>query len=734
MLRAATLNWSANATGPAWSVASNWGGVVPGSADVAQFASASYNSQPSLTSTAAVGGIWDTGAGNVTIGGTSALTISSTTINGNNGTGIEVDAGTGSMTINAPLILLNSPQWINNSSGALAVSGNISGSGSLTKIGSGSITLSGSNVFGYSLAVGGGALQIPGGSTTMSSIDVWGGGSYMQSGGASNASSLYLGDNSSNGSYVLSNSGLLTITTAEYIGNSGVGSFTQSGGTNIVSNNFNINPAYFSENDLYIGCSSSGSYALSNSGLLTSPGEYVGYQQGAGSFTQSGGTNNVGPDGLHLGDYSSGTFTLSSSGLLTSSAEYIADSGPGSFTQTGGTNTTSFLSIGSAGRYQWGGGTLQIAGGFANQGVFDGGGGTWSLCGSSSIVDLSHGTLQNVGSMSLVIGPNSLLIVPQGFSAGSVFASFSNSGMIHTAGTPLTVSAGQGFAGWGTIADHVNCQGMIIATSGGAINVNNGLNLSGTGHVDLGSGGLQYSDSISGMSGGALFASVEAASTGTFTQTGGTNMISGELYFENYPSPVAGTYNLFGGLLVVPYINGLGRFNIAGGSLEITPISPNAPVTLADPTILTLSGTLTMICNEPASIDNSFAGAGSLVYTGSSTLELRGYGFRSTFTGGTVVESGTLKLYFAGDLPDGSSLTIGANAMSIFGAPIVDASPNAAAGSSSNAVPEPGTLAILVAAGFVFGVRTVRKEHLHIKAATLPDYPSPRRPPPDARD
>ena len=98
-----------------WNDASNWGGTLPGSADIGLFSAASYTSQPSLASTAAVGGIWDTGSGAVTIGGTSALTLFGTTINGNAGTGIEVDAGAGPLTINAPLVLQNNQQWINNS-------------------------------------------------------------------------------------------------------------------------------------------------------------------------------------------------------------------------------------------------------------------------------------------------------------------------------------------------------------------------------------------------------------------------------------------------------------------------------------------------------------------------------------------------------------------------------------------------------------------------------------------
>ena len=83
--------------------------AVPGSGDVAQFAAGSYSlaaSTPTLGSTANLGGIWDTGAGVITIGG-SALTLYGTTINSNTAGGIEVDSSAGSLTINAPLVLQN---------------------------------------------------------------------------------------------------------------------------------------------------------------------------------------------------------------------------------------------------------------------------------------------------------------------------------------------------------------------------------------------------------------------------------------------------------------------------------------------------------------------------------------------------------------------------------------------------------------------------------------------------
>ena len=88
------------------------------------------------------------------------------------------------------------------------------------------------------------------------------------------------------------------------------------------------------------------------------------------------------------------------------------------------------------------------------------------------------------------------------------------------------VPAGQGFGGMGSINDPVNCQGTITAASVAIINLNNGLVLSGTGTVALGSGTLTVNDTISGISGGSLSVYnqyVGNGGSGTFTQSGGAN-------------------------------------------------------------------------------------------------------------------------------------------------------------------------------------------------------------------
>ena len=107
------------------------------------------------------------------------------------------------------------------------------------------------------------------------------------------------------------------------------------------------------------------------------------------------------------------------------------------------------------------------------------------------------------------MGANSLLIVPQGFNPSTGFGSYSSQGVTYTLGTTLTVPAGKGFTASYSFNDPVNCQGTIAAPSGGSLNLNNGLVLSGSGSAGLGNGSLTVNDSASGISGGTLSAKNE---------------------------------------------------------------------------------------------------------------------------------------------------------------------------------------------------------------------------------
>ncbi len=469
-------------------------------------------------------------------------------------------SGTGSLTQSGGN---NSFSWLNigsnaGSNGIYSLSGNgqlsgiweyvgNSGSGTFTQSG-GTHSVSGDLYLGFNPGSVGTYSLSGAGQLSAAQVYIGGGGSgsFLQSGGTSTSTgSLNIGwGGNVTATYSLSSSGQLSAATENVGMFGGTAIFAQSGGTNTILSGGVLSVGYDS---------GSGTYGLSGSGQLLAANVYVG-SSGTGTFTQTGGTHTIGTAlylGYNLGYNTSecGTYSLGGSGLLSARSEYVGcvAGTTASFEQSGGTNAVSLLSIGSGGAYTLGGGVLQ-ASGLLSQGVFAGGA-VPAVLNGSGILDLSSGTWQNLGEISLSIGANSLFVVPAGFNPYTAFASFSNLGLTHTSGTTLAVPAGQGFAGPDySTGDTVNCQGTIMATSGGTINLSGELTLSGTGTVNLGSGNLTTNDPLSGISGGSLFVVnhyVGNGGTGTFTQSGGTNNISSSLCLGDSAAD-SGTYNLGG--------------------------------------------------------------------------------------------------------------------------------------------------------------------------------------------
>ncbi len=174
------------ATNAVWGTGSNWTGSNPTSGDNAVFNS-TFANQPNLGAAATAGGIWMTGSisigQNVTISG-STLTLQGNTINGTAGLGILVDnANAFTLTITAPLKLGANQTWTNssgnlltigavdtnnkaltiNGTGNTTISGVISnsaGSGMITKAGTGTLILSGSNTYKGTTTISAGVLNI----------------------------------------------------------------------------------------------------------------------------------------------------------------------------------------------------------------------------------------------------------------------------------------------------------------------------------------------------------------------------------------------------------------------------------------------------------------------------------------------------------------------------------------------------------------------------------------------
>ena len=358
-------------------------------------------------------------------------------------------------------------------------------------------------------STGSGTVQMTGGELAgyNENIGDAGVGTFTQSAGTNNSSGgfLHLGNGTSgSGAYILSGGQVSAY--YEYLGYSATGSFTQSGGTNNVST---FNSAF----QLGAQPGSCGTYDLSGSGQLLAYYEYVGYY-GTGTFTQSGGDNSLGYK-LVLGynASSSGWYGLSGSGQLSATREEVGRSGTGSFTQTGGTNSVTSDALyvglypftglnGSSGTYSLSGNSLLLTVntyvGDNSTGVFSQTGGTHSIAQSLDIGDAGIGR----GTGAYYLSGSALLSAGNEYVGGLGVGSFWQSGGVNWVTGTLYVSS---------------------APVGGSI-----YNLSGSGQLSASNESVGYSAS------------------GSFTQSGGTNSISGTLDLN-----ALGTYNLDGGLLVV---------------------------------------------------------------------------------------------------------------------------------------------------------------------------------------
>ncbi len=535
---------------------------------------------------------------------------------GDGGAGTFTQTG-GSNTVTGDLILGNSSGSsgtydLSGSGSTLAVSGGEfigeSGAGTFTQSGGSNTNLDGALMLGYASGSSGaynqtggfnaanalslgllsgssGTYALSGGSLTSTYDEVVGfegSGSFTQSGGSNMAQlDLILGNASgSSGVYDLSGSGsLLYVSNNEYVGYSGAGTFTQTGGANFIQNDL----------DLGYATGGSGAYDLSGGSLTAwtinlNPGS---------TFTQTGGSANFTDLVLGSASGSSSTYNLSGGDLTASIGEFVGRYGSGSFNQTGGSNTTGFLSLGnnkgSSSTYNLSGGSntvsfLDLGGasgaiGTYNQtggddmaealvlGFLSGSSGTYNLSGgslASSFIETigggGAGTLNQTGGSNTVTG-NLFL----GYASGSSGDYALSGGTLQVTGNVYIGEGGSGsFTQSGGLLDPadeiIGDSGTGSYTlSGGTDVVTNNLIL---GNQTTGNGTYTLNDS----NGPALLQTegseyIGNSGTGTFTQTGGSNAISGGLYVKN------GSYNLDGGTLSV---SGGGQVPAAAGSASYT--------------------------------------------------------------------------------------------------------------------------------------------------------------------
>ena len=205
------------------------------------------------------------------------------------------------------------------------------------------------------------------------SVGIGGTGVFNQTGGTNFSHLLRLGNNvGSIGTYNLSDSAMLAVNDAEFIGGQGSGICGDCGGTNTTGAGvFNQTGGSNTSRLLLVGGNSGGlgTYNLSGAGVLAvSDSEYV---NGWGVFNQTGGSNTT--PGFYIFGYAGGigTYNMSNTATLSvvgaemigfNNGASVVSNETGVFNQTGGSNTTGTLilanRVGAIGNYNLGGGTL----------------------------------------------------------------------------------------------------------------------------------------------------------------------------------------------------------------------------------------------------------------------------------------------------------------------------------------------------------------------------------------
>lgn len=490
---------------------------------------------------------------------------------------------------NTTQLTLDGTNTSSNTIGGTISDGPAGGSLAITKTGAGTWVLSGLNTYTGGTTLLAGALTLAGNSTagtgpftlvggTLSTTNQYVGSpgvrSFTQSGGTNSApGSLYLGYTAgTSGAYQMTG-GTLAVAGgnggpggSEYVGYSGTGTFTQSGGTHTFSGTY--------DGDLYIGYNtgSLGTYEISGAGLLTAAywednsNVWVGYS-GTGCFTQTGGIVDL-TTNLNIGYNAggNGTYTLSS-GTLIAPSQCVGYSGTGTFTQSGGKNVATGVylgsKVGSSGTYNLNGGTLALASLTKGSGTaaFNFGGGTLqisSTCtvpinlatsGGNATIDTGSnavtfsaplsgaGNLIKIGSGTLTLTAPNTYLGPTNVTAGNLYVNDSLSPSSAISVSDGATLGGRGSAGNVTVAGG-STGGTVVA---GQSNVGSltlaGLTFGGKGAVNVANIGSGGDASI--ITAGTLTANGSAGSV--TINVSGSNLFTGTYKLIGHSGAVGGT-------------------------------------------------------------------------------------------------------------------------------------------------------------------------------------------------
>ncbi len=575
-------------------------------------------------------------------------------------------------------------------------SGYISGTGSLTKEGNGTLTLSKYDSYSGATTMNAGALVLK---STLSGGAVINGGTMtlvgaLSGGAVINGGTLQVGDGTTNGTIsgsIVNNAQLIFVTassTQYYNGViSGTGTLTKTGsGTLILCGSVNCGVTTISQGTLQIGDGTTNgtiSGPIVNNSALTFLTAALTTQTYGGVITGSGATTKSG----------SGTLTLSGNNAYT-----------GLTTMNAG---ALFLNGALSGGAVINGGTMTLVGALSGGAVINGG--TMTLVGAlSGGAVINGGTLQvgdgtTNGSISgPIVNNSSLTFLTAALTTQTYGGVITGSGATTKSGSgTLTLSGNNAYSG----ATTMNAGALFLygTLSGGAV-INGGtMTLVGalSGGAVINGGTLQVGDgttngSISGpiVNNSALTFLTATSTTQTYggvitgsgatTKSGsGTLTLSGNNAYTGVTTMNAGALFLYGTLSGRAVINGgtmtlvgalSGGAVINGGTLQIGdgttngsisgPIVNNSALTFLTATLTTqtFGGVITGSGATTKSGSGTLTLSGNNAYTGLTTMNAGALFLNGALSGGAVINGGTMTLVGAlsgGAVINGGTMQVG---------------------------------------------------------------------------
>ena len=643
------------------------------------------------------GSLTKEGGGTLTLTGTNSYTGGTTVTDGTLRLGIGGSlATTGSLAINGGNFDLNgraqtlaglsgSGGGVTLGGGALTLdqdgdssyAGALSGSGSLTKEGGGTLTLTGTSSYtggttvtdgtlrlgiggslaaAGSLAINGGSFDLNGRTQTLAGLSGTGGGVTLGGGALTldqGGDSSYAGILSGSGSLAKEGGGTLTLSgTNSYTGGTTVtggilrlgagGSLAAGGALQVDGGSFDLN----GRTQTLAGLSGTGGGVALGGGVLTldqdGDSSYAGLLSGSGSLTKEGG----------------GTLTLSGANSYTGGTLVSAGTLRGTTTSLQGDITTNAAVVfdqGTDGTYSGvlsGSGTLTLSGG-----------GSVTLSGTNSY---TGGTLVSAGilrgttaSLQGDITNNAAVLFDQGVD-GSYTGVLSGSGTLTVSGGgSVTLSGANSYTG-GTLVSVGTLRGTTTSLQGDIINnaavvFDQGVDgtysgtMSGSGALTVGGGGILTLTGANSYSGGTLVSAGTLRGTTASLQGDITNNATVEFEQTSY-----GTYagSLSGGGALIKsggntlYLIGTNSY---GGGTVISDgtLVGDAASLQGD---ITNDATLLFAQMGEGTFNGTLSGGGLLINAGGGVLHLNG---ANSYTGGTILNAGTLRIGHAEALGDG---------------------------------------------------------------------------------